>query len=895
MCDWKKWIFPGLLVIGALTFLAALLRPNYIEAELKQRVNAALSGQHDWASVSLDARDLVLSGTAPSEAARDEALRIADAAYDVRVVSTDADLIAIASPYPFTATKDNDGLTLSGNVPDEVTRVELIARAQEAMPGIAVKDDMTLARGASEGFVPLANFGLSQLADFTSGKVEISDSEYSVSGIATDNAAYQNALAATSAALPGDGAVTNVDITPPPMDGDYRFGARLDGQNLVLDGFAPDADTRTMLVDRATGLFPDATIDNQILLATGAPAGFADMSGFGLDQLAGLSSGAITLVNQDYAIEGVAKTSAGLIETRDALAGTLPEGMNVASNAILPPLNAGDYVLSAAKSDETLRLSGVAPTLDDIAAIEDVARTEFPNLEIVNELQVAAGAPDGVNWKDASTFGLQQLSGLKSGSMQMVNTDLSVMGEAASSPEFETLQNALANNLPAGIAATDNAVTAPMVDPYSWSAVKSGGEIALGGFAPSRNIANQNVEQAAKLGTVSDRQLIGSGVPSSYDAAVVFGFGALNQLDRGAALLSGNMLKINGETADLATKLRLDEELAASLPDGLDVAVNITATPFEDYKWSASKSTDGIVLDGYAPSDRIKNANVTTAKGATSGAVTDNQILAAGAPSGFSDATVYGLQSLERLESGEARYENGSLTVTGEVASFAERITLENEMSEVALSGTDVVFELTSPPQGNVELPAMPTPPAPMETIIPEVAPEPTPVVELPALPTPPAPLEPMVAEVTPEPAPEVAPEPAPEPVIIIEQAFTLPDPCVELVKRVSGVRTVVFETGKANIDSNSFTVLDEFLFVAQSCSTIRFVVEGHTDSQGADEANQALSEARAQAVRDWLVSRGMQPASIEAKGFGETVPIADNATSEGRALNRRIEIKAIQ
>ncbi len=70
-----------------------------------------------------------------------------------------------------------------------------------------------------------------------------------------------------------------------------------------------------------------------------------------------------------------------------------------------------------------------------------------------------------------------------------------------------------------------------------------------------------------------------------------------------------------------------------------------------------------------------------------------------------------------------------------------------------------------------------------------------------------------------------------------------------------------------------------------------RFVVEGHTDSRGGTEYNQRLSQRRADAVRDYLISRGIAGSRITAKGFGSARSIADNASAEGRANNRRVEI----
>jgi outer membrane protein OmpA-like peptidoglycan-associated protein len=85
----------------------------------------------------------------------------------------------------------------------------------------------------------------------------------------------------------------------------------------------------------------------------------------------------------------------------------------------------------------------------------------------------------------------------------------------------------------------------------------------------------------------------------------------------------------------------------------------------------------------------------------------------------------------------------------------------------------------------------------------------------------------------------------------------------------------------------------DKLNLVAEALKdqTGKIVVEGHTDSQGGDASNQELSQGRAQAVRDYLVARGVPSDRIQARGLAATRPIADNKTPEGRASNRRVEI----
>lgn len=102
------------------------------------------------------------------------------------------------------------------------------------------------------------------------------------------------------------------------------------------------------------------------------------------------------------------------------------------------------------------------------------------------------------------------------------------------------------------------------------------------------------------------------------------------------------------------------------------------------------------------------------------------------------------------------------------------------------------------------------------------------------------------------------------------------------------------FETGTARLTGASKMYLDKVVTTMKSVPTVRIRVEGHTDSQGDAAANQAISQQRAEAVRNFLVSMGVEGTRIEAIGYGETLPIDSNATEAGRARNRRIEMRVI-
>ncbi|NGY03406.1 OmpA family protein [Solimonas terrae] len=159
---------------------------------------------------------------------------------------------------------------------------------------------------------------------------------------------------------------------------------------------------------------------------------------------------------------------------------------------------------------------------------------------------------------------------------------------------------------------------------------------------------------------------------------------------------------------------------------------------------------------------------------------------------------------------------------------------------------------------------------------------------------------EPVVHEI-PEPVkvvPPVAPPPPPPPP---------PPPCTMSGENgavdFSGCKTgdtvvlrgVNFEFDKSNLTVNAKTLLDQVVDALNKRPDIKVEIDGHTDSKGSDAYNLKLSDRRAASVMSYLKSKGIAADRMTEKGFGESMPIADNATDEGRELNRRVELKVTE
>lgn len=104
----------------------------------------------------------------------------------------------------------------------------------------------------------------------------------------------------------------------------------------------------------------------------------------------------------------------------------------------------------------------------------------------------------------------------------------------------------------------------------------------------------------------------------------------------------------------------------------------------------------------------------------------------------------------------------------------------------------------------------------------------------------------------------------------------------------------ITFETASSNLNGDFFRVLDGVSEVTKEFEKTLIEVAGHTDSRGSNDYNQRLSEQRADAVARYLESQGVMPLRIITVGLGEDMPVANNSTSEGQLLNRRVELTLV-
>lgn len=122
------------------------------------------------------------------------------------------------------------------------------------------------------------------------------------------------------------------------------------------------------------------------------------------------------------------------------------------------------------------------------------------------------------------------------------------------------------------------------------------------------------------------------------------------------------------------------------------------------------------------------------------------------------------------------------------------------------------------------------------------------------------------------------------------------PEVSDEAIKRLNDyAKTILFDSGKSSFQQRTYPVLEAITAILKEYPNANFSIEGHTDSDGSDASNQVLSESRAAAVKDYLISKGINSARLSSKGFGESMPIDTNKTKAGKANNRRTEVKLVK
>lgn len=576
MPNWLRWIRPGLVATLLLAAIAVVLRSGSVERDIAGRVNAKLSADGlSWAAAEASGRNVTLHGVAPSTESQEAAIRSAAATAGVRSVADASDLLALATPYVWTAKKDGRTVTLTGSVPSEAFRNSVLAAARRALPDAAIRDEMTLARGAPAAFNAGTLFALQRLASLGSGMATLTDGVLAVSGTAAASADYVAMREALANTVPPGVTLGPVEIAPARAD-PFVWSADFDGKSTTLSGYVPNEIVRETLVAAARATLPGTPVIDKLSVASGEPQGFAEAASFSLTALTRFSQGGVTLDGLKLDISGTART----VDDYDALlgefAGALPKGVRIVSSAIAPAA-VSPYGWKGERQDGIVTLSGYMPSPDQKAEILKEARALFGDAKVVDHVRIAAGEPR-MDWIGAVKFAIGQLANLGRGTVAVGDKVYAIEGEAATPEAFAAILDANGKTLPASLALKGASVTPPKISPYRLLAEREGKSVVIEGHAAS--VADRDAILAVARQKFSglelvDRLAYAGGAPDGYVAAASAAIQAASRLAAGRAEIVDQAVTISGGAYQPAAAGEIDEAVRESLPDGFAAKITI--------------------------------------------------------------------------------------------------------------------------------------------------------------------------------------------------------------------------------------------------------------------------------------------------------------------------------
>ena len=400
----SKW-WPGVIPLFVLWALAAWNSTAPLEADLTARSTAALKDTVlDKSKIALAGRDVTFGADAFSEEGRRSSVAAVEAVPGVRLVDDETRLVPEAKPFVWSAERDVVRVTLSGNSPLPASKGKLLEAARADIGGVEVVDQMNLSRGAPPRFDNAALLLLDQIAKLKDGKITISDTKVSLSGMARDLGGRE-AIAAALKNLPEGFSVASNEIKAPP----YIFQAYKDpvALTLTLTGYVPDNNVHAALVAAAGRKFFSEKVVDNLKASIGAPAGFANAVVPALGALSRLSTGTLVVSDREVKLSGDAFYDAAPAQIRAGFAKDLPQGWQSKADIPVKPAAAPvdatvcQQLLSDLLAKGTIRFESGLSTLDPDSAglldhlIETALRCPTLNIEIAGHTD--ADGPEGFN------------------------------------------------------------------------------------------------------------------------------------------------------------------------------------------------------------------------------------------------------------------------------------------------------------------------------------------------------------------------------------------------------------------------------------------------------------------------------------------------------------------
>ena len=336
----NKWWW-GVIPLAGLWAYTAATHTISVEHDLTRRAADQLASLAlNKPQLKFRGRDASLTAEAFTQNNINDAATAVDATYGVRLVDNHAMLVPAAQPYGFNIEKNDNTITLNGNVPLPDVRRTLVAAIKAKYPTVNIVDNLTYALGAPEGFENATKFAAQQLPSLDSGSLAVINGSLSVDGTAPDQASLDTLLANLKTP-PAGVTLGKVDVavaTPPEPAAPPRppmpeltgliFGAERDAATgtLTLSGFYKDQQQHEDILAAVKRNFLSDKIIDTMTMAENAPSALGEMATRGLSQLSRLGDGALELKDKVLSLKGIALYEKAADSIKAAMTGNLPQG-----------------------------------------------------------------------------------------------------------------------------------------------------------------------------------------------------------------------------------------------------------------------------------------------------------------------------------------------------------------------------------------------------------------------------------------------------------------------------------------------------------------------------------------------------------------------------------------
>lgn len=501
-------------------------------------------------------------------------------------------------------------------------------------------------------------------------------------------------------------------------------------------------------------------------------------------------------------------------------------------------LEAPRFSIEMLRNDDGIQLIGLLPAGNSKLALSTAASEIAGDVPVTDMLESSAfGAPQG--WTEAFNFGIAALKLLPRSKISVAADGVSVTAIASSDAEKRSLESELARSKPSGLMIEiDISAPRPVLTPFTLRFVKDAEGARFDACSADTDAARNRILAAAVKGGVEGKAscIVGLGVPTpSWGDAAVAGIEAVAAMGAGTITFSDadvSLVAVEDTPQDVFD--RVVGELQTALPDVFSLDAKLPkkadATPAGPAEFTASLGAEGKVELRGRVTDAMQRKAVDSFAKAQFG--TDKVYTATRIDPDLPQGwPVRVLAGIEAL----SQLHEGKLVVradTVEVSGVTGMQGAKDRISQILSNklGQGKTFKVAVRYDEKLD--------------------------PLAALPT--------------------------------------PEECVARVNALVAKQKITFEPGSAEIDGSAAGLMNQLAQALEQCKALPMEIQGHTDAQGSEDGNKALSQARAEAVLVALQGRRVDVSEMTAIGYGEERPIGDNETDEGRELNRRIEFHLI-